>query len=82
MEKLLDRFCGSCEGVKTIKMKEVSQMSIETIMMLLLVGDGDRKRIARRKMLSPISKVVGCVVGLDMIVLNVGEMGRDKTAAV
>lgn len=42
------------------------------MLMRLLVGDGDRKRTGRRKMLSPICKAVGCSISKNMLVINVG----------
>jgi hypothetical protein len=47
-------------------------MPITTMLMRLLVGDGDRKRTARRKMLSPICKAIGCAISKDTLVVNVG----------
>ncbi len=47
-------------------------MPISAMIMRLRVGDGDRKRTARRKMLSPICKAVGCAISKSMLVINVG----------
>lgn len=47
-------------------------MPISAMLMRLLVGDGDRKRTARRKMLSPICKAIGCAVNKDILVVNIG----------
>lgn len=52
------------------------------MLMRLLVGDGDRKRTARRKMLSPICKAIGCAISKDMLVVNVGESAKDNPGAV
>ena len=46
-------------------------MPINAMLMRLLVGDGDRKRTARKKMLSPICKAIGCVISKDVLVVNV-----------
>ena len=47
-------------------------MPISAMLMRLLVGDGDRKRTARKKMLSPICKAIGCAVSKEVLVVNVG----------
>lgn len=52
------------------------------MIILLLVGDGDKKRTARRKLLSPVLKVVGGAVGEDYFVVNVGEAVRDNKEAI
>jgi hypothetical protein len=52
------------------------------MIILLLVGDGDKKRTARRKLLSPVLKVVGGAVGEDYFVVNVGEGVRDNKEAI
>lgn len=57
-------------------------MPISAMLMRLLVGDGDRKRTARRKMLSPICKAIGCAVSRDVLVVNVGETAKDNGLAV
>lgn len=57
-------------------------MPMAAMLMRLLVGDGDRKRTARRKMLSPICKAVGCAISKDMLVINVGESAKDNPAVV
>jgi hypothetical protein len=57
-------------------------MPIATMLMRLLVGDGDRKRTARKKMMSPICKAIGCAISKNMLVLNVGETARDNQAVV
>lgn len=72
VEQLLDKFCAASEGVRSIKLKEVEGMPIPAMLMRLLIGDGDRKRTARRKMLSPICKAVGCAISKDVLVVNVG----------
>lgn len=46
------------------------------MLILLLVGDGDRKRSARRKVLSPILKVAGMAVGENFFVINIGDKCR------
>lgn len=72
VEQILDKFCLSTEGIRTIKLKDIEGMSITTMLMRLLTGDGDRKRTARRKMLSPICKVIGCTISKDTLIINVG----------
>ena len=51
-------------------------MPIQAILMRLLVGDSDRKRTARRKMLSPICRVVGCSISKNIVIINVGEAAK------
>lgn len=46
--------------------------SIVDMLILLMVGDGDRKRGARRKVLSPILKVGGIAVSENYFVINIG----------
>jgi hypothetical protein len=82
MEELLERYCLGSEEVRSIKLSGVEGAAVGTMLMRLLVGDGDRKRMARRKLLSPISKVIGCAIGRDLLVVNVGESGRDNQEAV
>lgn len=57
-------------------------MPIDAMVMRLLVGDGDRKRTGRRKLLSPICKAIGCAIGGHMMVVNVGETAKDNREAV
>lgn len=57
-------------------------MPIAAMLMRLLVGDGDRKRTARKKMLSPICKAIGCAISKDVLVVNVGKTARDNQAFV
>ena len=52
------------------------------MLILLLVGDGDKKRSARRKLLSPVLKVVGAAVGESFFVINIGENARDNKEAI
>lgn len=78
VENLLDKFCSSSEGIRSIKLREVEGMPIPAMLMRLLVGDGDRKRTARRKLLSPICKAVGCGIGKNILVVNVGESAKDN----
>lgn len=52
------------------------------MLILLLVGDGDKKRSARRKLLSPVLKVIGAAVGETYFVINVGEGVRENKEAV
>ncbi len=82
MEDILDKFCSASEGVRSIKLKEIEGMPIAAMLMRLLVGDGDRKRTARRKMLSPICKAIGCAISKDVLVVNVGETAKDNPAAI
>lgn len=78
VENLLDKFCSSSEGIRSIKLREVEGMPIPAMLMRLLVGDGDRKRTARRKLLSPICKAIGCGIGKNILVVNVGESAKDN----
>lgn len=57
-------------------------MPIPSMLMRLLVGDGDRKRTARRKMLSPICKAIGCAISKDSLIVNIGEAARDNQPVV
>lgn len=57
-------------------------MPTDALLLRLLLGDGDRKRSARRKMLSPICKAMGCCIGKDVIVANVGETAKDNVQFV
>lgn len=52
------------------------------MLILLLVGDGDKKRSARRKLLSPVLKIIGASVGESYFVINVGESARDNKEAI
>lgn len=52
------------------------------MIILLLVGDGDKKRTARRKLLSPVVKVIGAAVGESYFVVDVGENARDNKEAI
>lgn len=72
VEEILGRFCLASEGVRSIKLKDVEGMPIGAMLMRLLVGDGDRKRTGRRKMLSPICKAIGCAISKDILVINIG----------
>lgn len=45
---------------------------------LLLVGDGDPKRLARRKLMNPSLKVIGAAVGETYFVINIGESAKDN----
>ena len=78
VESLLEKFCTSSEGIRSLKLKEIKGMPIEALLLRFLIGDGDRKRAARRKMLSPICKAIGCCIGKDVIVANVGETAKDN----
>ena len=57
-------------------------MPIQAILMRLLVGDGDRKRTARRKMLSPVCRAVGCCISKNMVIINVGETAKNNLSTV
>lgn len=57
-------------------------MPIAAMLMRLLVGDGDRKRTGRRKMLSPICKAIGCAISKDILVVNIGQTAKDNPLAV
>lgn len=57
-------------------------MPISAMLIRLLVGDGDRKRTARKKMLSPICKAIGCAISKDMLVVNIGESAKDISSSV
>lgn len=48
------------------------------MLLLLLVGDGDRKRGARRKVLGPVLKVAGMAVGERFFVINIGEKCKEN----
>ncbi len=48
------------------------------MLILLLVGDGDKKRSARRKLLSPVLKMAGAAVGETYFVVNIGESAKDN----
>jgi len=48
------------------------------MLILLLVGDGDKKRSARRKLLSPVLKIVGAAVGESYFVVNIGDSAKDN----
>lgn len=52
------------------------------MLILLLVGDGDKKRSARRKLLSPVLKISGAAVGSTFFVVNIGESARDNKEAI
>lgn len=82
VENLLSKFCSGTENVRSIKLRECEGMSIPSILMRLLVGDGDRKRTARKKLLSPICKAVGCAIGKNVLIINVGETAKDNREMV
>ena len=52
------------------------------MLILLLVGDGDKKRSARRKLMGPILKVAGIAIGNSYFVINIGENCRDNKTEV
>lgn len=56
--------------------------TIVDMLILLLAGDGDKKRSARRNLLSPIHKVAGVAIGSSFFVVNVGQNCRDNKDAV
>lgn len=63
-------------------MRDIEGMPVSALLMKLLVGDGDRKRAGRRKMLSPICRAIGCAIGKNIIIVNVGETARDNKEMV
>jgi hypothetical protein len=60
------------EGINNIIMNRSSEDTYSNMLILLLVGDGDKKRTARRKLLSPVLKMVGAAVGESYFVVNIG----------
>ena len=81
-DSLLDKFCVQSQGIRSIKLTGVDGMPINAMIMRLLIGDGDRKRTGRRKLLSPICKVIGCAISKQALVVNVGETARDNADVV
>ena len=75
---MLDKFCASSEGIRSLKLRDINGMPTEALLLRLLLGDGDRKRTARKKLLSPICKAIGCCIGKNIIVVNVGESAKDN----
>jgi len=69
---ILDKFCSHTEGIRSLKLKDVEGMPIQAMLFRLLLGDGDKKRSARRKLLSPISKSIGAAIGIINLVVNAG----------
>ena len=78
VENLLDKFCVESEGIRSIKLRDMEGMPIPAMLMRLLVGDGDRKRTGRRKLLSPVCKAIGCAIGKNVMIVNVGESAKDN----
>jgi hypothetical protein len=58
--------------MNNIVMNRNKDESIVDMLILLMVGDGDRKRGARRKVLSPVLKVGGMAVSDNYFVINIG----------
>lgn len=75
---LIKKYCLQSESINNIIMNRSEEDPYSNMLILLLVGDGDRKRSARRKLLSPVLKVVGAAVGETYFVINVGESVRDN----
>lgn len=69
---IISKFCTTSEGVRSIKLTNVDEMPIIAMLFRLLIGDGDRKRTGRRKLLSPICKAIGCAISKDALIVNVG----------
>lgn len=51
---------------------------MQDILIRILAGDGDKKKTARKKLMSPVTKAVGCCIGEDLIIINTADGARDN----
>ncbi len=66
------RYCSQSDAINNIIMNRSEDDTYVNMLVHLLVGDGDKKRSARRKLLSPVLKVIGVSVGENYFVVNIG----------
>jgi hypothetical protein len=75
---LIKKFCTSNDGISNIIINRSEDDNYLNMITLLLVGDGDPKRLARRKLMNPSLKVIGAAVGETYFVINIGESAKDN----